>query len=259
MSQKDKIIKIFAISLAVFIIACIFNAFLRVFITITPFNNNESFNKVYSSNIKYVDIDISTSNVFIKYGEVLSVDASNVSKNFKVKENRDTLSIKSNAFLTFGSKISSEVIITIPSNIEELDIEYGAGKLDISDININDFSLDSGAGKVSLKNVVSSDANIDTGAGELVIEDSKFTDLKLNMGAGKTTFNGLLLGDTKIEQGVGELILNLSGDDYTIKANKGLGDIIINGSYVEDMPYGNGSNTIKINGGVGSVNINTNK
>lgn len=259
MSQKDKIIKIFAISLAVFIIACIFNAFLRVFFSVTPFNNNESFNKVYSSNIKNVDIDLSTSNVFIKYGEVLSVNASNVSKNFKVKENRDTLSIKSNGFLTFGSKISSEVIITLPSSVEELDIEYGAGKLDISNIDINDFSLDSGAGKVNLKNVVSRDVELDTAAGELVIEDSEFTDLKLNMGAGKTTFNGLLLGDTKIDHGVGKLVFNLSGEDYTIKANKGLGDIIINGSYVEDMPYGNGSNTIKIDRGVGSIEINTNK
>ena len=80
------------------------------------------------------------------------------------------------------------------------------------------------------------------------------------MGAGKFYFSGSLHGNNKIEQGIGELILDLNGNDYTIKASKGLGSITINGEdYSKDASVGEGVNDIKIDGGIGSIIINTNK
>ena len=74
----------------------------------------------------------------------------------------------------------------------------------------------------------------------------------------KELYKEFLLGNNKIDQGVGELILDLQNDDYKFKVEKGLGSITVNGnSYSEDFEDGEGTNIIDIDGGVGSININT--
>ena len=45
-------------------------------------------------------------------------------------------------------------------------------------------------------------------------------------------------------------------ENYTIKANKGIGSIKIDGKEVSnDITYGNGENNIKIDGGIGEIKI----
>ena len=162
--------------------------------------------------------------------------------------------------VSFGNKKSSHTTITIPNDLNNLSIDIGAGKLELSDITSNNFSLNQGAGKVVITNLISNNTTIDGGTGELHITSSKLQNLDLDLGAGKCYYNGILLGNNKIDQGVGELILDLYREDYTIKASKGLGSITINGeSYSKDVTVGEGINDIKIDGGIGSIIINTNK
>ena len=62
----------------------------------------------------------------------------------------------------------------------------------------------------------------------------------------------------KINAGIGSLELNILGNKkiYTIKADKGIGSIKIDGKEVaDDVTYGDGKNTIKIDGGIGSINV----
>ena len=62
----------------------------------------------------------------------------------------------------------------------------------------------------------------------------------------------------KINAGIGSLELNILGNKkiYTIKADKGIGSIKIDGKEVaDDVTYGDGENTIKIDGGIGSINV----
>ena len=92
------------------------------------------------------------------------------------------------------------------------------------------------------------------------ITNSKLQDLSLDLGAGKFYFNGTLLGKNEIDQGVGEVILDLQNNDYKFETSKGLGSITINGvSYKNDIKLGEGQNIIDIDGGIGSISINTNK
>lgn len=256
----QKLIKAFAICLAIFIIVSIINTVVYFASSIFSVNNDVNMNENYSSEIKNIKIDIGTSNLIIKKGDTLNVTADNVSKRFKVDEESNTLTIKEKSVNVFRNKKASKVIITIPNNLKDLSIDFGAGKLEISDINTSRFNLDQGAGKVTITNLISGKTDIDGGAGELNITNSALEDLDLDMGAGRFYFSGHIVGNSKIDQGVGELILDLYGEDYTIKASKGLGSITINGeNYSKDATVGEGINDIKIDGEVGSITINTNK
>ena len=256
----QKLIKAFAICLAIFIIVSIINAVVYLASSIFSVNNDVNMNENYSSEITNIKIDMGTSNLIIKKGDTLNITADNVSKRFKVNEEINTLTIKEKSVNVFRNKSISKVIITIPNNLNDLSIDFGAGKLEISDINTSRFNLDQGAGKVTITNLISGKTDIDGGAGELNIKSSVLEDLDLDMGAGKFYFSGSLHGNNKIEQGIGELILDLNGNDYTIKASKGLGSITINGEdYSKNTTVGEGVNNIKIDGGIGSIIINTNK
>ncbi|MBS5805614.1 MAG: DUF4097 family beta strand repeat protein [Firmicutes bacterium] len=260
MNTTQKVIKTFAICLAALIILSIINGVAHLVTSAFSFNNDVNINETYNSDINNIKIDVGTTNMVIKYGDTFSITAENVSKEFKIKEEGNTLVIKEKNITIFGNKKSSHTTITIPNDLNNLSIDIGAGKLELSDITSNNFSLNQGAGKVVITNLISNNTTIDGGAGELHITSSKLQNLDLELGAGKCYYNGILLGNNKIDQGVGELILDLYREDYTIKASKGLGSITINGeSYSKDVTVGEGINDIKIDGGIGSIIINTNK
>ncbi len=260
MNTTQKVIKTFAICLAALIILSIINGVAHLVTSAFSFNNDVNINETYNSDINNIKIDVGTTNMVIKYGDTFSITAENVSKEFKIKEEGNTLIIKEKNITIFGNKKSSHTTITIPNDLNNLSIDIGAGKLELSDITSNNFSLNQGAGKVVITNLISNNTTIDGGTGELHITSSKLQNLDLDLGAGKCYYNGILLGNNKIDQGVGELILDLYREDYTIKASKGLGSITINGeSYSKDVTVGEGINDIKIDGGIGSIIINTNK
>ena len=78
------------------------------------------------------------------------------------------------------------------------------------------------------------------------------------MGVGKFEVTSAITGNSKINSGIGNLELNIQGnkENYTIKADKGIGSIKIDGKEIaDDVIYGEGENIIKINGGIGSINV----
>ena len=82
--------------------------------------------------------------------------------------------------------------------------------------------------------------------------------MDLDLGVGKFELTSSLLGSNKIKAGIGSLELNLLGDkeDYLIKANKGIGTIRVDEAVVsDDSTIGTGENTIKIDGGIGNIDV----
>ncbi|MGN1327355.1 MAG: hypothetical protein ACI4VQ_04720, partial [Clostridia bacterium] len=105
---------------------------------------------------------------------------------------------------------------------------------------------------------VTNDCKIESGAGKVSILSGNIKDLDLDMGVGEFNVTSAITGDSKINTGIGSLELNIQGskEDYTIKADKGLGSIKIDGKELaDDVTYGNGKNAIKIDGGIGSIKI----
>ena len=70
----------------------------------------------------------------------------------------------------------------------------------------------------------------------------------------------MITGNSTIDIGIGSLSLNLIGNNYTFKVNKGIGKVVIDNKEVSDNEVlGMGSNTIKLNGGIGDATVTLNK
>ncbi|MGN1303228.1 MAG: DUF4097 family beta strand repeat-containing protein, partial [Clostridia bacterium] len=129
----------------------------------------------------------------------------------------------------------------------------------IENINTENLYLELGAGETTIEKLnVTDDCKIESGAGKVSILSGNINELNLDMGVGKFEVTSAITGNSKINAGIGNLELNIQGnkENYTIKADKGIGSIKIDGKEVaDDVTYGDGENTIKIDGGIGSINV----
>lgn len=265
MIKTQKLIKYCAIVFAIFLV---FNIILGImhgvnYIT-NIFDDNESNvgnlkDLNINSNIQVLDVDVSSVNITLKKGNTFKVKTNNKNINYKIDNNK--LFITETKYIWFNRKDSSDLIIYVPSYLtfDNVNLENGAGKIDIDELNTKRLYLDLGAGKVNINNLtVLNDTKIDGGAGEIDITNSKINDLDLDMGIGKLSLSSKITGDSEIDSGIGEMNLNLIGssNDYKVKLDKGIGSANINGQKMKsETYYGNGSNLIDIDGGVGNINI----
>ncbi len=157
----------------------------------------------------------------------------------------------SNAFLTLyvpNGTVFDEAIITT-----------GAAKLTADILSASSIKLALGAGDVHFNILDASlKATINGGAGQITINSGNLNNLALNVGVGELNLTAAVLGDSKLEFGIGESNVTLIGskNDYKVDIEKGVGNITVDGTNVTDFgSSGNGQNYIKINGGVGSINL----
>ena len=100
-------------------------------------------------------------------------------------------------------------------------------------------------------------ARVDGGVGSITLNQVRFEESDFDSGVGKLDVSGQLLGKTNVDCGVGEVELDLSGevDDYGYNVDTGLGPIKLNGNKISGKYNLDAQNQIKVDGGVGSVNI----
>ena len=268
MTSSQKIVKFVAIFLAIFlglgIMYTIFSFFFSIITNIGFYKEEEEptsdITKVYETIPAYLDIDLNYTTLIIEQGDVLSTKTNN--KNIKVSEENNHLIIKEDKNRKFNKTKPKEIVLSLPTNIDftKVYIDSGAGEVIINGIKTDSLNLNLGAGKTSIKNTTASRANVDTGAGEVTFENSYLNNLDLDLGIGEIKIDGSITGNSKIDSGIGEvkLSLSLSEEDYTFEFSKGLGEIKLNNQTISnDITLGNGSNYLKINGGIGSVKIDT--
>ena len=204
----------------------------------------------------YLVVNLATCNLIIKEGDTFDYIINN--KEITAEKDNNKIIIKEKGH--FRSK-KSEVIITIPRDmiLNDAIIDTGAGKINIENLKAENFSLDIGAGSVQINNlVVTKNCDIDGGAGNVVISNGSIYNLDMDLGVGKTTITSILTGENEIDTGVGKLELNLIGsqNDYTLDISKGIGSISLDGKDLKDEEkVGTGSSLVKIDGGVGSIEI----
>lgn len=269
MMKTQKVIKYCAIAFALFLTFSIISTILwgiagLSFITSNRNDKDYIMDSLENLNIvrdaSELEIDVKSVNVVIKEGTSLKAETNN--KYVHVKQNNNKLRIVEEKHNYFNKSDMGDLIVYIPKDYQfnDVSIENGAGKIDIEAINAQSFDLDLGAGKVSINNLlVTREIDIDSGAGELTINNGDINNLDLDMGAGKVTLLARITGNSKIDAGVGEINLNLIGEssDYRIIVNKGIGKATLNGEEVKNETYyGDGSNRIDIDGGIGSIKIN---
>lgn len=269
MSTGQRIIKSLAVAFGLFLTFTIFfsivgglYAFTSMFSKDNVIEENTSILLNQSTeNIKYLDIDVNSSNLVIKPGNSFIIETNN--KHIKYKIDNNELKIKEEGYHLTNSKLKSELIITIPdTNLNEIDINTGAGNLNIDSINTEKLDIDLGTGTTLINNLYSKRADIDTGAGTFTINNGSINDLDLDVGVGEVKITSNITGNSSISSGVGKLSLNLLNtfDNYRFEVNKGIGKVTINDTEVGDnITLGNGTNTIKLDGGIGEIVVNFKK
>ena len=264
MKKYQKIIKYCAIAFAIFIIYEIIFGIITLVTSIVGIeeyssNVEEISTKKIPTNISKLDIDISVSNLKIEKSNKFEISAND---NIKATRKNNTLYIEEKSKKILNRRKENDVTLFIPNNyvFENIELDTKAGKLEIDTLNVNNLELDLGAGNVEIDTLnVIDKAKINTGAGNFIVNHGIINNLDLNMGLGNINIKTKLLGNNIIERGVGTINLTLFGnpDDYKIDINKGIGSVKINGDKItESRIIGEGINTISIDEGVGTLEIN---
>lgn len=272
MTSAQKIIKYIANGFAIFLIVTIISTILTLtyalFSSLNLINTNKNIIteelKVIShevSSFQSLKIDLIYTNLYIKSGEKLAVQTNN--KKIKFIETKGNVKIEEENRYWLNNNIESNLIVYLPTNIpllDEVDIDTDSGKIFIEFLNTKKLSLELGAGEVQIENIVSTEeTEIEGGVGKTELKQCNLNNLKVDLSVGEFRFNGKLTGNNKIKSGIGTTNIELIGvkEDYTINAGKGLGNITLDKEkIVSDKVYGNGKNYLKVDGGIGEININ---
>ncbi len=273
MTSVQRIIKYFAIALAVCIIVTIISTIWTVFYGLSGIFEPEKDNNVLSeemlvTNIEEKSVDnlsikLASTNLIIKKGEVLKIETNN--KYIECKQNISDLKIEEKSNRFFAKNPIPTLVIYIPENIEfkNIDIEAGAGSINIDKLVTNKLSFELGAGKIDIDKLkVLDKAKIDGGAGSFNINSGEICNLDLDMGVGEANIKTKLKGNSDIDAGIGNLNINIDASmkDYKVKLDKGIGNVRINDEkFSDEVVYGNGENYIKVDGGIGNINIRFNE
>ncbi len=284
MSSTQKTIKYCAMTFAILLAVGIISAMANIAFTIangfsgtsdglrfTDSKNERNFSADYDKSFKGVsslNVENALGNLKICVGEDFRVVANHVSKKFSADVSGDgTLTIKDKGndfnFLWFNfnglTNPRSDIIVYVPSNFisKESIISTGAGNTIIEGLKSDYLFIEAGAGKIRTKDLTAARARVDGGVGSITLNQVRFEESDFDSGVGKLDVSGQLLGKTNVDCGVGEVELDLSGevDDYGYNVDTGLGPIKLNGNKISGKYNLDAQNQIKVDGGVGSVNI----
>lgn len=272
MTKAQKIIKFIALSLAIFLIFSIISLILKgSYVLLNGLGLINTNDNIITENLKTISneqlkietlkIDLAYTNLYIKTGEKFEVQTNNTKITFENDNGHVKIKEKNSYFLD-AKNVESNLIIYLPSDtpiINEVDIDAGAGKIDIARLNTKELYFELGAGEVYIENVIVTDnIDIDGGVGKTELVNCNLNNLKADLGVGAFLFNGTLTGKNEINSGVGAVNINLKGkrEDYTINTSKGVGNITLDEEKMEaDRVYGNGSHYLEVDGGIGEINI----
>lgn len=272
MTNVAKTIKYLAMALAIFLAISIISTLCYGVVLLGNVVSNDNSNINDKDNIhiensvqltsleimKEMDIDVKRVNIYIKYDDNFGVSTTNEYIKGSIQDNKMYIYEVDHSMI---EKYVGDLYIFIPIGyvFDEVDIDNGAGRVEIDELKTRELSLELGAGRVNMSNIeVYEKMSINGGAGSTKINNANINNLDMDMGAGKTQISGYLKGNNKIDAGVGALILELFDDDYKISVDKGIGKATYNGQDINSNEvYGNGYNNVIIDGGIGSIKIST--
>ena len=138
MSEFQKIIKYFAIALAMFLIFFIISGIsfgLSLVENIFNGNDSEVLEDVLElvemeDNINVLDVSVTSSNILIKVGDTFKIDTDN--KYIDCKQDGKKIKVTEKKHSLFNSD-NSKLVIYIPSDmtLDDVEIDSGAGKIDV--------------------------------------------------------------------------------------------------------------------------------
>ena len=185
----------------------------------------------------------------LKYLEVTESEGSVVAKEQGNSSGRDS----NGAFFT----------LCLPEGVslDNLTVKIGAAAFHADSLSAGRVEINVGAGSLTVESLVATEsAKIEGGAGKITVGAGSLKELEATIGAGELTLTFEIVGSGELDLGVGKATLNLLGDPegYTVEMKKGIGSITFNGKSIDgNRTVGVGDTEVEINGGIGSIIVNT--
>lgn len=251
----------FAFFLTVVIILCIYN-----FASLLTSNDSkyilDNMKVLENKNISFneLDIDVKRVNIIINKANNFKIETNNKNISYSYKNGKVYIKDKSkkNGYVYYN-KVKSNLIISIPSKEYNLiSVSDGIGKINISNITSKKLDISLGIGSIKAKNIVAlKKANIDLGMGLIDIKDSKLNRSEIDNGVGSIKYSGILTDKAYIDNGIGSITVKLLDDksNYKFYLDKGIGSITFYDKEKKIKEYGNGSNKVNIDVGIGSISV----
>lgn len=234
--------------------------------------NSEDLKTSYEefSDVDKLDIDLKYGELTIEKveGNSYKVEADNVVDGFTCKNNDGELVIKDNIKnginLGFKDDIHPTITLYVPenANFDKVNIEMGAGYVNVSDINTKDLGIDLGAGEFEGNKINTEKSTVSVGAGHLIIEEFVTDTIDMECGTGKMEVYGNINGDADVECGIGNIVLSVLNKEsnYNYNIDCGIGNVTIGeqsfgGIASEKTIDNNASNKMDIECGVGSIEV----
>ncbi|MBQ9692875.1 MAG: DUF4097 family beta strand repeat protein [Clostridia bacterium] len=270
MTSAQKIIKYFAIGLAIALIVGILSSVATLLYNVAQALGviksgvSETLHEIADiGEFDKLEMELEATELEIKIGEVFKAESNDEKLKVSCKDGK--LTVKESSGLFGKNDVDRRLILYIPESaaFDSVSIEAGAGNILIESLRAKQFSLDIGAGNFEAQYLeITKAANINGGVGKIAVSDGKINDLDIDLGIGETVLNVDLTGESDIDTGMGELRLTLKRDktEYTASIDKGIGSVTYDGVSVSGgSKLGEGANKLDIDGGVGSINVSFNK
>lgn len=214
----------------------------------------------FTEDIEELELEISAAKVTVSAENCDKITVSTNLKNLTAKESGGKLTVKEKQSFITVTHSDAYIELVLPSDLvfDKVDIDGGAGRLEIKSLRTLKLDLDLGAGEALINALdVSSSADIDGGAGSLTVTDSVINNFDLDMGVGELKLEALLGGGCEISLGVGEADITLLGgrENYKLVLEKGIGEIYVDGERVGNTKIGDGACKVDIDGGIGEINV----
>ncbi|MBE6756617.1 MAG: DUF4097 domain-containing protein [Ruminococcaceae bacterium] len=212
-----------------------------------------------SADIRKLRVNLFRTNLKIVEGDRFSAETDNKDVTIKERMGTLVIEENSRSVIDSVPETEVVLTVPKGYSFRKIDVSTGAGNFFAEFVKAENIDFDFGAGKVSVDALYATDKiEIDGGAGKIEIRDGETNNLDLDIGVGKLHYRAHITGDSEIDCGVGgvELVLTGGEENYTVSLDKGIGNASINDEIIADgVTHGNGENKIDIDGGIGDIEV----
>lgn len=162
-----------------------------------------------------------------------------------------------------NSGVLGEITVYIPKNttFEEVDIEVGAGTVELTDVNAREIDAFVGAGEMVIECMDVQMFSAKIGAGSLQTEQITTADAELEVSMGECIFEGTINGNLEAECNMGDLELYLTGkeEDHNYDIRCTAGNVTLGGmpsaGFVSDRVDNGVASTYEVSCKMGNITI----
>ena len=177
---------------------------------------------------------------------------------------KDTLYVKATVKTLVGTNEASSVVLYVPADavVEGLDLEVGAGIMNLGHVKAGHVDLEVGAGQILVESILANELDISVGMGAAHLYGMDVTELNAGVGMGNLYATGSVNGNSELECSMGNITLELSGAaeafDYDIECGMGkvsIGEESYSGLINEKILYNGAGRHMDVECGAGNVEI----